>query len=239
MHEPLALFFVVLLICWAISAYIFWSMGKARFWRGAVRRFEKADRVQPIPPGVIIFTGSSSINFWKTLARDMAPLSVVNRGFGGSQMAHLTYYAPRIVLPYSPSAVIVYAGENDLSWPWSKAPETITHDFQEFVDVVHAQLPATWIYFVSIKPTPLRWRQWQKQRRTNELIEDFCRTKPHVEFVDISTTMLNSSGKPRRELFWWDGLHPSAKCYVLWTSILRPILLKRFAALVFPASRVV
>jgi hypothetical protein len=89
----------------------------------------------------------------------MEPLNVVNRGFGGSQMAHVTYYAPKIVLPYSPSAVVVYAGENDLSWPWSKTPETILHDFKEFVDLVHRQLPTTWIYFLSGKPTPLRWKQ--------------------------------------------------------------------------------
>ena len=48
--------------------------------------------------------------------------------------------------------------------------------------------------------------------------------------MDVSTAMLDSNGKPRRDLFKWDGLHASAECYALWTSILRPILMERFAA---------
>jgi lysophospholipase L1-like esterase len=230
MNRAVAASFIVLLVSCAISNYVLWAMGKAWFWGRAIRRFEKLDRVQPSKPGVIVFIGSSSINFWKTLARDMAPLYVINRGFGGSQMAHVTAYAARIVLPYAPNAVVVYAGENDLSWPWSKTPETVLHDFQEFVGLVQGQLPTTWIYFLSIKPTPRRWKQREKQRRTNQMIEDFCRPKPQVQFVDVGSEMLNSTGKPRRDLFGWDGLHPSKQCYALWTSILRPILLERFAA---------
>lgn len=229
MDKALAELFLVFLISCAISSYVFWSMGKASFWTRAIRRFEESDRAHPPNPGVIVFTGSSSINFWETLVEDMAPLNVVNRGFGGSQMAHLTHYATRIVLPYSPSTVVVYAGENDLSWPWSKKPETILRDFQEFVNLVHGQ-PHTWIYFMSVKPTPTRWKQWEKQRQTNQLIEEFCGTKSNVRFIDVSTAMLDSRGKPRRELLKWDGLHPSAKCYALWTSIIRPVLMERFAA---------
>jgi hypothetical protein len=230
MHRAIAALFIVLLVSCAVSSYVYWAMGKAWFWKRAIRRFEKSDQVLPPQLGVIVFTGSSSINFWKTLAQDMAPLKAVNRGFGGSQMAHVTYYATKIVLPYSPSAVVVYAGENDLAWPWSKRPETILRDFQEFVDLVQGQLPTTWIYFLSVKPTPLRWKQRDRQRRTNQMIEDFCRTKPQVQFVDVSSGMLDSQGHPRRELFNWDGLHPSTQCYTLWTSIVRPILMQRFAA---------
>lgn len=229
MHRALTVFFTALIVSCAISGYVFWAMGKAWFWKRAILRFEKSDQVLPPQPGVIVFTGSSSINFWKTLAQDMAPLNVVNRGFGGSQMVHVTYYATKIVLPYSPSAVVVYAGENDLAWPWSKKPETILRDFQAFVNVVHGQLPNTWIYFVSVKPTPLRWKQQARQQGTNRMIEDFCGTKSNLRFIDVSSAMLDSRVKPRRDLFKWDGLHPSGECYALWTSIIRPVLMERFA----------
>ena len=69
----------------------------------------------------------------------------------------------------------------------------ILHDFEEFVDLVHGQRPTTWIYFASLKPTPLRWKQWEKHRRTNQMIEDFCRTKPQVQFIDVSSEMLIDS----------------------------------------------
>jgi hypothetical protein len=42
--------------------------------------------------------------------------------------------------------------------------------------------------------------------------------------------MLDLQGKPRPDLFNWDGLHPSTRCYALWTSIIRPILMEQFAA---------
>jgi hypothetical protein len=220
-------FLVVLLALFAMFRAFLWAMGETWFWKRAIRRFEESDRLAPLEPGVIVFTGSSSINLWKTLVPDMAPLRVLNRGFGGSQMVHVSAYATNIVLPYSPSAVVVYAGENDVCKPWLKAPEVVLQDFQEFVDIVHKHLPATWIYFVSIKPTPMRWKVWEKQQRTNQLIEEFCRTSPRVEYVDVTSAMLDAGGKPRRDLFRWDGLHLSPQGYSVWRSILHPILVER------------
>jgi len=62
----------------------FWPMGKARFWRFQIFSYATADRANPPKAGVIVFTGSSSVRFWDTLADDMKPLDVINRGFGGS-----------------------------------------------------------------------------------------------------------------------------------------------------------
>lgn len=61
------------------------------------------------------------------------------------------------------------------------------------------------------------------------MIEDFCGTQGHVQFIDIRPAMLNAQGRPRRELFRFDGLHMNAQGYALWTSIIKPILLGRFA----------
>jgi lysophospholipase L1-like esterase len=203
-------------------------MGKPWFWELSIRRFERSDGMSPPEPGVIVFTGSSSINFWSSLAGDMKPLDVINRGFGGSQIAEVNYFAPRIILPYRPSAVVLYCGDNDLSWPWSKSPDTVLDDFKQFVAIIHAQLPETWIYYISIKPTTLRSGNWPTMQKTNQMISAFIRTQDRVQFVDVSSAMLDSQGKPRRDLLKWDGLHPNPKCYALWTSILKPILLARF-----------
>jgi lysophospholipase L1-like esterase len=124
--------------------------------------------------------------------------------------------------------VVLYAGENDLSWPSSKSPETVLNDFRQFVEAIHSKLPETQIYYISMKPTPLRWRNWPVIQTTNKRIEDYCRSQDHVQFIDVSAAMLNARGKPRRELFRWDGLHMNAQGYALWTSIIKPILLSRF-----------
>src|SRR5258706_4194626 len=121
-----------------IFVAILWSMGRPGFWEFQFASYERADRAHPPKPGCIVFTGSSSIRYWRTLSDDMKPLDAINRGFGGSQIAQVNQYAARIVIPYRPRAVVLYAGDNDLSGPWSKSPETVQADFARFVGIIHA-----------------------------------------------------------------------------------------------------
>jgi len=159
-------------------------MGKAGFWRFQISAYEKADRANPPKAGVIVFTGSSSVRFWDTLADDMKPLDVINRGFGGSQIAQVHEYASRIIIPYRPCAVVLDTGDNDLSWPSSKTPEQVSGDFKKFVEIIHANLPETWIYYVSIKPSISRWGNWERFRETNALIKADILTQPRAQFID-------------------------------------------------------
>src|SRR5689334_10003543 len=79
-----------------------------------IRAFEAADRTHPPPKDAILFTGSSSIRLWATLAQDFPKHAVLNRGFGGSHIAHARLYVDRIVIPYAPRAIVFYAGGNDI-----------------------------------------------------------------------------------------------------------------------------
>ncbi len=219
------------------------AINSPRLWAWDVARYERADRREPPPRGAILFTGSSTIRRWKTLARDMAPLPVVNRGFGGSQLAHVTVYAPRIVLPYEPAAIVLYSGDNDLDAWTGKTAATVVRDFDRFVSRVRRELPETPIYFVSIKPSRLRRAQWPEQQRVNERIAKRAAGDPTLEYVDIATPMLAGREVPSRELFTRDGLHLSAEGYRVWADVLQPRLMHDFeplaeAALGSTASRV-
>jgi lysophospholipase L1-like esterase len=75
----------------------------------------------------------------------------------------------------------------------------------------------------------LRWSNWETLHNTNQMIEAFTRTQERVQFIDVGAAMLDAQSKSRRELFGWDGLHLNPWGYALWTSIIRPVLLKRFA----------
>src|SRR4051812_44718070 len=75
-----------------------------------VRAFEATDRANPPPRGGVVFVGSSSIKNWTDIAADFPGLPVLNRGFGGSTMADVVYYADRAVLPYRPRMIVLYAG---------------------------------------------------------------------------------------------------------------------------------
>ena len=212
---------LVLGVACAISAA---SGRDAAHWEPKIVEFETRDREAPPRPGGILFTGSSSIVMWKSLQEDMAPLRTLNRGFGGSEIAHVNHYAERIVLPYAPSAVVLYAGDNDLAAGSEKTPEQVFADFRRFVEVVRRLGPDVPVYFLAIKPSLARWDRWPLMRAANAKIEEWASGQNGVSYVDVATPMLGPDGKPRPELFIEDGLHLSDPGYRLWTRIVRPVL---------------
>jgi lysophospholipase L1-like esterase len=200
-------------------------------WEGVIRRFEKQDRHSHPPECVIVFTGSSSIRFWKSLKEDMAPLPVVNRGFGGSQIHQVAHYVDRIVLPYNPRAVVFYAGENDMAglfFSRKRTPVEIRDAYQEFCQKVHAALPQVPIYYISTKPPKRRLRLWPAMQVANGLVREYCASDARLHYIDIVPAMLDAEGKPRRDLFKWDGIHLNEKGYAIWKSVVRPILAEAF-----------
>jgi lysophospholipase L1-like esterase len=60
------------------------------------------------------------------------------------------------------------------------------------------------------------------------LIEEFVHTQPKVEFIDVSTALLDAQGKAWPEFLRWDGLHPSQQGYALMTSRIKRVLEERF-----------
>ena len=189
-------------------------------WEPEIRAFEKKDQTQPPPQNAILFVGSSSIRKWTTLADDFPGVTLINRGFGGSQIDDSTAFASRIIIPYHPRLVVFYVGDNDLAA--GKSPVQVFGEYTNFVTVVHAQLPQTRIIFISIKPSLDRWKLRDKIMETNHRIATLH--EPYLSFVDIYPSMLGPDGTPEKDLFLADGLHPSKKCYRLWASLIRPYL---------------
>src|SRR5271168_4341116 len=117
-------FFLPLLAVWQIAATEAPAQtAKARPFEREILAFEAMDKTNPPPHDAILFTGSSSIRFWTNLAQDFKGHKVINRGFGGSQISDVVYYADRIVMPYQPRRVVLFAGSNDLDA--GKTPEQV------------------------------------------------------------------------------------------------------------------
>ena len=224
--------FALLLVAAVAGAFQLWRIagagGDPAFFESEIRAFEAGDREQPPEPGGIVFVGSSSIRFWSSLADDFAPLPVLNRGFGGAHFEHVIHNVGRIVLPYAPRAVVVYAGDNDLAGGTGKDAARVVRDVRAFTSLVHAELPETAIYFLAIKPSRLRWDRWPEMAEANEGIAAFAAGDPRLHYVDVATPLLDDDGTPRSDLFWIDGLHLSAAGYAAWTRVLRPILMEAY-----------
>jgi len=186
-----------------------------------IQAFEKADRENPPKEGGIVFVGSSSIRLWKT--QDAFPdLPTINRGFGGSQMADSVYYAPRIVLPYKPRRVVVFAGGNDIHS--GKTPEQVAEDFRALVGKIHEALPKTRIYFISLFPNVARAAEDEKCKAVNGLIRAITERDPRLGYIDARAKMESPEGKARPELLRPDGLHLSDPGYRIWNEAVGPIL---------------
>lgn len=214
-------FVVVLVLSHTIGFFGLGSGAAENRWEPKIQQFEARDREQMPPLGGILFLGSSSIVGWD-LDRYFPDLPVINRGFGGSQIADSVHFAPRIVLPYKPKTVVLYAGDNDINA--GKTPQQVLADFRQFVEVVHSTLPKTKIVFIAIKPSIRRWHLIENIREANRLIRAATAEAEQLVYVDIDVPSIGEDGKPRPELLKSDGLHLNADGYQLWSSLVRPHL---------------
>ena len=189
-------------------------------WEREVAAFEAADRASAPTRGEIVFVGSSTIRLWD-LTVSFPDLTAINRGIISSEMSDAVRLVDRIVTPYAPRIVVVYAGDNDIMGITS---EQITINFERFVRAVHTRLPAARILYIGIKPSPLRWGQVDRMRAANAMIEQFCERDDRLGFVDVDHALLGWDEKPRPELYVEDGLHLSAAGYQILTALVRPFL---------------
>jgi lysophospholipase L1-like esterase len=196
---------------------------KADKWEKDIAAFEAKDKTSPPPLNEIVFVGSSTIRMWKT-AEAFPDLRVLNRGFGGSEIADSVKYADRIILPYKPRIVVVFAGGNDINA--GKTPEQVADDFKALAAKVHAALPKTKIYFLSLFPNVRRRAQDEKCVRVNDLIQAFIRTDERLGYVDTAARMRAADGGPRPELLRDDGLHMNDDGYKIWNEMVGAVLRK-------------
>jgi len=204
------------------------------YFAADIAKFATTDRDHPPPSHPIVFVGSSSIRLWDTLQQDMAPLPVLNRGFGGARLSSVVYFVERVVIQYRPRAVVLYGGDNDIDA--GQSPEGVVRDFRRFVSHVQSALPGVRIYYLSIKPNRRLWSNWPKYELANAQISAICTSDPRLGYIDGATPLLASGRPPARELYRFDQEHLSEKGYALWTRIIRPRLQRDLGAAADPTD---
>jgi len=132
---------------------------------------------------------------------------------------------------YQPSAVVIFAGTNDITPGAIKTPEQLLYTYQQFVAKVRANNPELPIYYIAITPSPRRWEVWPNAKAVNAIIEDYSQRTAGLFYVDTGPVLMDAQGNPHTDNDAFDALHLSDKGYRQWTSIIRPRLLKDFPQL--------
>jgi lysophospholipase L1-like esterase len=193
-----------------------------------IQQFLDQDKTSPPPQDAILFIGSSIFRQWADLRKQMAPLPVFNRAFGGSRTWEVLHYMDKIVLPYKPRIIVYYCGSNDVDFG-APAPE-IFANFRAFVDKVSSRLPETRIFYVSINKAPEKKARWNVVDEANSLIRNYTAHNNKLGFIDVNPVLFDAAGNPRLELYRDDLLHFHPPAYVEFTKIIRPVIEKAWNA---------
>jgi lysophospholipase L1-like esterase len=195
----------------------------------SIRQFEEQDATTPPPANAIVLTGSSSIMYWNNDApADLAPLTVIPRGFGGTVMNDLLHYLDRVVLRYKPRAVLIYEGDNDTGR--NNIPnDMIIAQLEEIISRIHAELPQARIYVLSVKPSVARAATWPTAQALNERYRALAEADPLVTYIDVATPFLQADGSVMTDIFVADNLHLNEKGYDIWAAAVREVLIEHEA----------
>ncbi|CAG5003850.1 hypothetical protein DYBT9275_03242 [Dyadobacter sp. CECT 9275] len=166
----------------------------------------------------IIFYGSSSIRLWTTLYDDFVAYLPLNLGFGGSTLDACTWFFERMLLPYHPAHLVLYAGDNDLGD--GRNPDEVCLFFCRFVEKFRQSFPHTSLTYISVKPSPARWPINGQIMQTNKLIAGkIAELGTPYYFLNVYDLMVENNGTPKPELYEADGLHMNANGYAIWKEL--------------------
>jgi lysophospholipase L1-like esterase len=192
--------------------------------KGAASPAETKAGISTPQPGGIICIGSSHMERWKTIATDLAPLTVHNSGVGGSTMKNAAdSFVAKLVIPFKPRAVILYEGSNDVFG--GVTPEQILENFRDVHRQIHTALPKARLYVLGIVPSPgARFEKWATIQRVNEVLKTECATQPWMKFLDTTTPLIGADGQPRAECFIPGDIHMTPEGYKVWARVVAPVL---------------
>ena len=107
----------------------------------------------------------------------------MRRGFGGAHLAHVLLYFEALIAPHRPREIVLYAGENDISW--GRAPDDVLADLEAFLQMKRKALGATPVYFISIKPSIYRWQEYPVQQQANALVKQLAEARGEPKRIGL------------------------------------------------------
>jgi len=203
------------------------SMLYAQTFSKEIAAFKTIDSIQSPAKDAILFVGSSSFTYWWNVSTYFPKHKIVNRGFGGSTILDQIKYEKEIIFKYNPIQIVIYCGENDLAASDTVSAEILCNRFKKLFTDIREKFPKIPVVYISMKPSPLRWKMKDKMMNANHQIKNFLSKKKNTKFVDVWDAMLDKDGLPIAEIFGEDKLHMNAKGYAIWQKLIEPCLLSK------------
>jgi hypothetical protein len=172
---------------------------------------------------LIAFYGSSTIRLWSTMKPDLAPLNVINLGFGGSHFDACIYYFNRVFRSLSPSKIVLYGGDNDLEQGYDE--HQINERFKEICLMIRERYEDVPLYGITIKPSPHREDKLETIVKANELMNQTIESMGPGTQINTFAALLGPDGGCRPELYMPDGLHLNPSGYQVWSAAIRELLI--------------
>ena len=213
------LLLLALLSCSPLKEYS--ELAEVKAWEPEIAKLTTLSHTEQYTDDAIIFAGSSSIRLWKTLADDMSPYNVIQRGYGGSRLSDYAVYADRILSPLPGRAMVMFIANDITGSEKDKSPEEVKKLFLNVVKTFRKNHPGAPVFWIAITPTSSRWKAWPEIKELNELIRVTCEKSRNLYFIPTDFAFLNEKGEPRDELFVADKLHLNQEGYRVWTGIIK------------------
>ena len=175
----------------------------------------------------ILFTGSSSIRLWDSIATDMLPFQAIGRGYGGAKLSDYVYYVDRLVQPHTCGAIVLFIANDITGDLHDITPSKVLKLFKTTVAQLRKSHPDTPVFWIEVTPTPSRWTQWPLISQANQLIVDYCAENNKLFFIQTRHRFLLENGLPDKSLFVSDMLHLNRKGYRLWSECIKDELNKQ------------
>ena len=193
------------------------------FIDNAVHNFDQEDALKHIGDKKTVFLGSSTFANWTKLESEFKGDDALNRGIGGSTLPELDLNLPDLVLKHRPDTVVVYAGTNDIGEDGHDG-NRVFQDFKKMEHDIHAVLPNTDVYFISISLPPSRVAFKKDYELGNSLIKDYIEHTAHTQYIDVTSAMQDANHDPITRLFGDDKLHMTEEGYARWEPIIKEAL---------------
>lgn len=200
---------------------LYMDLPEVKAWEPEIAKFEQLDKSEQHPGDAILFAGSSSIRLWQTLAEDMAPYPVIQRGYGGAKFSDFAVYSGRVFAPHKCSAAVLFIANDITGSDNDLTPEDVKTLFISVLKTFRKTHPDTPLFYIAVTPTSSRWTAWPQIKKANDLIRDACEKNRNTYFITTGFAFLDENGKPNDTLFVSDKLHLNTEGYHVWTKIIK------------------